>query len=132
MQAALAAVRAHSAAPLRDEIHGLHANQCAAFLRDLKPATTSVFQHTLRGTRGDGAVSFSPCTPMAPPVTLDVPSPQSPLAAPSSEALAASGVYDAGVVSELTGRRRSNTCPQCGCGQWLLGVTSRLCAACGS
>jgi transposase len=41
IQAIVATVRAHPAAPLCDEIDGLHSDQCASFLRDLKLATTS-------------------------------------------------------------------------------------------
>jgi hypothetical protein len=56
---------------------------------------------------------------------------QRPLASLPPEAPPVSTVDDSGGASALAGMRRANPCPQCGCGQWLLGATSRLCAACG-
>ena len=42
VQAVTAPVRAHPAAARRDEVDGLHPDQCEAFLHDLKLATTSM------------------------------------------------------------------------------------------
>jgi hypothetical protein len=76
------------------------------------------------------------CKRITPP---EAPSPLSPdrlprqmlLTAPPPEAPPMAAIDDLGGTSALTSLRHANPCPQCGCGQWLLGVTARLCAACG-